>query len=194
VNDVVVVGITGASGAVYAVRLIDQLARAGMAVHVVVSKAGRRVMHDEMGAGPLNAEALSSQHPGQITIHHEGDFGAVIASGSFLHRGMVVVPCSSGTLAAIANGVTTHLVHRAAAVTLKERRRLILCFRETPLSHVDIVNFKLASEAGAIVMPLAPGFYMAPKSIDDLLDFMTGRVMDLLGVPHTLPVRWGQKP
>jgi 4-hydroxy-3-polyprenylbenzoate decarboxylase len=116
--------------------------------------------------------------------------GAVIASGSFQHDGMLVVPCSSNTMGAIASGITSTLLQRAAAVTLKEGRPLVLAHRETPLSRIDIGNMDCLSGAGAVIMPLCPGFYMKPTSIDDLIDFMVGRMLDRFNVPHNLDVRW----
>ena len=116
--------------------------------------------------------------------------GAVIASGSFRHDGMVIVPCSSNTLGALAAGMTTTLLQRAAAVTLKEGRKLILAHRETPLSRIDIGNMDRLSGAGAQIVPLSPGFYMQPRTIDDLIDFMVGRLLDHLEIDHDLPVRW----
>jgi len=188
----IVVGITGASGAVYARRVIQTLAAAGCEVHLTVSSLGRRLLFDELGLKRLDPEALSGGRDELVTIYNDNDVGAAIASGSFLHQGMVIVPCSSNTLGALAAGVTDNLLKRAAAVTLKERRPLILAHRETPVSYVDICNMKRLSEGGAIIAPLAPGFYLGPGSIDDLVDFMTGRLLDLLGVEHDLDVRWAQ--
>src|SRR5690606_36606381 len=117
-----------------------------------------------------------------------------IASGSFRHDGMILVPCSSNSLAAVATGSSTNLMHRAAQVTLKERRRLVLVHRESPLSLVDIRNMALATEAGAIIAPANPGFYLLPKTLDDIIDFVVGRCLDVLGVEHDLNVRWGEPP
>jgi len=125
-----------------------------------------------------------------LIIHNEKDFGSSIASGSFLHDGMIIVPCSSNSVGAIANGVTNTLVHRAAAVSLKERRVLVIAHRETPMSAIDVENLATLSRSGAIIAPLSPGFYMQPKTIDDLVDFMAGKLVDLVGIHHDLPVRW----
>jgi 4-hydroxy-3-polyprenylbenzoate decarboxylase len=187
----VVVGISGASGAPYGVRLIELLTIRGIEVHVAVSDLGRRLLGEEAGIAPVTAEALAgSGDPNLVTIHSGRDMGAVIASGSFRHDGMVIVPCSSNTLGALAAGMTTTLLQRAAAVTLKEGRKLILAHRETPLSRIDIGNMDRLSGAGAQIVPLSPGFYMQPRTIDDLIDFMVGRLLDHLEIDHDLPVRW----
>ena len=186
----IVVGITGASGAAYARRVLELLADAGVEIHLTVSALGRRLLFEELGLSRLDADALTGGRGELVTIHNDNDVGASIASGSFQHDGMVIVPCSSNTLGSIAAGIGDNLVKRAAAVTLKERRKLILAYRESPASHIDLCNMKRVSEAGAIVAPLAPGFYLRPATIDDLVDFMAGRLLDLLGVPHDLDVRW----
>ncbi len=185
-----VVGITGASGAVYARRVMELLADAGAEIHLTVSALGRRLLADEIGLKRIDPDALTGGRGHLVTVYNDNDVGAAIASGSFLHEGMVIVPCSGNTLGAIACGIADNLVKRAAAVTLKERRRLVLAYRESPASHIDLCNMQRLSEAGAIVAPLSPGFYMSPKSIDDLVDFMAGRLIDLLGVGHSLPTRW----
>lgn len=192
-----VVGITGASGAAYALGLLDQLLGRGHAVHLVVTQFGRRLLSDEAGIRSIDAASLV---PGAIErdpsaserlfIHPNKDVGAVIASGSFRHHGMVVIPASSQSLASIATGVGSNLLVRAAQVTLKERRPLIVCHRETPLSLVDIENMRRVTLAGAIVCPLNPGLYLDPKGVGDLVDFMVGKVLDLLEVEHDLKTRW----
>lgn len=194
----IVVGISGASGAAYASRLIELLLKANIQVHLVVSPLGQRLLHDELGMEGINLHALSRSAPdadltGRIVMHHYRDVGAPIASGSFRHDGMVIIPCSSNSLSAVATGASQNLMHRAAQVTLKERRRLVLVHRETPLSLVDIRNMASATEAGAILCPANPGFYMMPRSLDDIVDFMVARVLDLLHVPHDLHhTRWGE--
>lgn len=211
----IVVGISGASGAIYAQRLIRLLVANNVQTHLVVSPVGQRMLHDELAmegfdlgalsgltplvpSDPMVGQAKQCQsslkgHEDRIKLHHYRDVGAVIASGSFRHDGMVIVPCSSNTLSAVAQGSSQNLLHRAAAVTLKERRRLVLVHRETPISLVEIRNMQLATEAGAIICPANPGFYLLPKSIDDLIDFVVGRVLDLLGIEHPLDVRWGER-
>ncbi len=186
----IVVGISGASGARYARRFIELLAEGGHDIHLVVSPLGQRLLHDELGMEGIDLESLAGRADHSITLHHYRDVGAAIASGSFLHDGMVIVPCSNHSLAAIANGLSDNLMHRAANVCLKERRRLILAHRETPLSAIEIRNMQLATEAGAIIAPTNPGFYMLPENLEDLIDFMAGRLMDLLGLAHALHTRW----
>ena len=191
----IVVGITGASGAPYALRLIRTLTECGIEAHVVVSALGRRLLFDEADIRKCEPEALAGPDGASlVTVHNDNDMGATIASGSFLHDGMVIVPCSSNTMGSLAAGITTSLVHRAAAVTLKEGRRLVIAHRETPLSRIDLMNMDRLLEAGALIAPLAPGFYMRPESIDDIIDFMVGRLLDLLGIDHQLATRWESSP
>lgn len=195
----IVVGITGASGAVYAQRLVEMLVRRDVEVHLVVSPLGQRLLHDELGMEGIDVHALAglpeadAMAASGITLHNCRDVGATIASGSFKHDGMVIIPCSSNSLGAIATGAQQNLLHRAAHVTLKERRPLVLVHREMPLSLVDIRNMEKATEAGAIICPASPGFYMLPQTIDDLVNFIVGRVMDLLDIDHALDVRWEGK-
>jgi 4-hydroxy-3-polyprenylbenzoate decarboxylase len=186
----IVIGITGASGATYARRVMELLAEAGVEMHLAVSGLGRRLLFEELDMKRVDPDALTGGHGGLVTVYNDNDVGAVIASGSFVHDGMVIVPCSANTLGAIAAGLGDNLVKRAAAVALKERRRLVLGYREMPASHIDICNMKRLSEAGAIIAPLSPGFYLRPRSIDDLVDFVAGRILDLLGVEHALDTRW----
>ncbi len=185
----IVVGVTGASGAPYTVRVIQLLVEHGVEVHLVVSAVGRRLLFEESNISTLCAEQFNVDEQ-LLIIHNEKDFGSSIASGSFLHDGMIIVPCSSNSVGAIANGVTNTLVHRAAAVSLKERRVLVIAHRETPMSAIDVENLATLSRSGAIIAPLSPGFYMQPKTIDDLVDFMAGKLVDLVGIHHDLPVRW----
>ena len=191
----IIVGITGASGAPYARRLLQMLHHTETQVHVVITDAGRRLLSDELNVPDVSDLAgLLALPPGSVVenfvLHHNRDIGSSIASGSFPVDAMVIVPCSGNTLAAVAAGLGDNLLRRAAAVTLKERRHLILCHRETPLSLPDVRNMASLTEAGAVVMPLTPGFYLHPRNIDDLVDFMVGRILDQLGVEHQLDVRW----
>jgi 4-hydroxy-3-polyprenylbenzoate decarboxylase len=188
----VVVGITGASGALYARRVIELLTAAEIEVHLTLSSLGRWLLAEELGMKRPDPAALAGDagRGRLVTIHKEYDFSAPIASGSFLHDGMVIVPASTNTLGAVASGLTKNLLQRAAAVTLKERRPLILAHREAPLTHIDLENMQRCSRAGAIICPLAPGFYLHPTSIDELVDFMAGKILDLLKVPHDLDTRW----
>ncbi|MEO0588121.1 MAG: UbiX family flavin prenyltransferase [Planctomycetota bacterium] len=188
-------GISGARGAVYARRMIEVVVGGGVETHLVVSPLGQRLLHDELGMEGLDVAALCGvdEKPANVVVHNPRDVGATIASGSFAHDGMVVVPCSSNTLSAVATGQAQHLMHRAAHVCLKERRKLVLVHRETPLSLVDIRNMAAATEAGAVVCPANPGFYMLPQSVDEVVDFVVGRALDLLGVGHDLRVRWAEQ-
>jgi 4-hydroxy-3-polyprenylbenzoate decarboxylase len=190
----IVIGISGASGAVYAQRVIAQLVGAGVEVHLVVSPLGQRLLHDELGMEGIDLPALAGREDHGITLHHYRDVGAPIASGSFCHDGMIIVPCSNNTLACVATGASDNLLHRAANVALKESRRLVLCHRETPLSLVEMRNMAAAAEAGAVIAPANPGWYMLPQTLDDLVDFVAGRLLDLVGVEHALHTRWEHSP
>jgi 4-hydroxy-3-polyprenylbenzoate decarboxylase len=196
-----VVGISGASGAAYATRLIRVLLDLGHEVHLVVTEYGRQLLHDELGVRRLDLGDLVpalADRAGELTntryfVHPHKDVGAVIASGSFIHHGMVVVPCTSAALGYIATGSGTNLLARAAMVTLKERRPLILVHRESPLSLIDIRNMEAVTLAGGIIAPANPGFYLLPESIDDLVDFVVGKCLDLLHVEHDLKIRWADR-
>jgi flavin prenyltransferase len=192
----IVIGIGGASGALYALRTVRLLVESGVEVHMVVSALGQRLLHDELGLDTNDLAPFkepitpAGKATGSIVLHNHRDVGATIASGSFRHDGMAVVPCSSNTMACIAHGMGDNLVHRAGYVTLKERRKLVLVHRETPLTLIDINNMASLTQAGAIICPANPGFYMKPKTIEDLADHMAARVADLLDVEHALDVRW----
>ena len=184
-------GVTGASGAPYFLRVLHLLLEADVEVHLAVSDLGKRLLFEESNITGVSAEKLGVQEfENNLVVYSNKDLGALIASGSFLHDGMIVLPCSSNTLGAIASGITNNLVQRAAAVTLKERRTLILAHRESPANLIDLQNMCTVTQAGGIIAPLAPGFYMQPKSIDDIVDFMAGKLVDLVGVDHAMPVRW----
>ncbi len=258
-----VLGITGASGSAYAVRLLQVLAASGDEVHLCVSASGRTLLDHELGltvdledfqlssllpdaqriasdpklqglramlgatgdeADPTNAAANptgdevnptidtenpigkdaipnrdeadapgeAAKSPGPVFYHHWSDFTAPIASGSFLTDGMVICPCSQGTLSAVAHATSANLICRAADVHLKERRKLILTPRETPLSVIQLENMKRCAEAGAVVLPASPGFYHGVRSVRDLIDFVVARICDQLGVDHNLMRRWGE--
>jgi 4-hydroxy-3-polyprenylbenzoate decarboxylase len=190
----IVTAITGASGAAYAQRFVEGLLAAGVRCHLVVSPLGRRLLHDELGMDGIDLPQLAgAADPAGITLHSYTDVGAVLASGSFLHDGMVIVPCSSNTLAEVAHGLGDNLISRAAAVTLKERRRLVICHREMPLSPIDVNNYKVLTDAGAILAPANPGFYLNPSTLDEVVDFVAGKLLDLLGVRHALETRWDPK-
>ncbi|NOT01314.1 MAG: UbiX family flavin prenyltransferase [Phycisphaerales bacterium] len=190
----IVVGVTGASGAAYARRLIQCLVEGGVEVHLIASTWGRRVAGDELGTTRLDVESLLGGPSDQLHVHSNQSLNSRLASGSFLTDGMVICPCSSHTLGSIAAGGGDSLLTRAAAVTLKEARRLILVHREMPLSRIDLLNMLRVNEAGAIVCPASPGFYMLPKRVEDLVDFVVGKILDLLTVPHRLNTRWMESP
>lgn len=189
----IVFAITGASGAPYAVRLLRALVDARRTVQLIVSDHGWRLLQTESGiadAAALQNATGGSAWKGLVAVFDDRDRGAAPASGSALTAGMVIAPCSMGTLAAIAAGTSRSLVERAADVTLKERRPLVLLPRETPLSAIHLENMLRVTRAGAVVMPAAPGFYHRPERIDDLVDFMVGRMLDHLGVENTVSRRW----
>src|SRR5678810_982400 len=185
----IVTAITGASGALYAQRFVQGLVAAGVRTHLVVSPLGRRLLHDELGMETIDLEALGGRVDHNIALYNYNDVGAKLASGSFLHDGMVIVPCSSNTLAEVAHGLGDNLISRAAAVTLKERRKLIIVHREMPLSPIDVNNYKILTDAGAIMAPANPGFYLNPTTVGEVVDFVAGKLMDLLGVSHALDTR-----
>ncbi|MCA9261176.1 MAG: UbiX family flavin prenyltransferase [Planctomycetales bacterium] len=223
----VCVAITGASGAVYALRLVEVLLASGHDVHLSISPSGAHVIREEMdlkvdlddfqpadlmledvvhagdskirmlqddaGIGSADSNVLSVEvgRVGRLHYHHYRDFSAPIASGSHLTAGMVIVPCSGATLSAVAHGASQNLIHRAAEVHLKERRKLILTPRETPLSLPHIENLRRAAEAGAVVLPAAPGWYHGVESVRDLVDFIVARICDQLGIANALVTRWG---
>ena len=210
-NQPIVLGITGASGAIYAVRLLDVLRAAGRDVHLSISSSGRDVIRQELkldiDLDRFDASRLrlgdefsrSFKSPtdksqakfGQVHYYRHQDFMAPMASGSFLTAGMVICPCSGTTLSAVAAGAASNLIQRAAEVHLKERRKLILVPRETPLSLAHIDNMRRVTEAGAVVLPASPGWYHDAQSIGDLVDFVVARICDQLGVEHALTKRWG---
>lgn len=176
-----VVGVTGASGAPYAARALGALRELGVEADVVFTRYGRLVWAHEVGGDPA---ALG------FPIHPPGDMTAPFASGSARYDGMLVIPCSAGTMARIAQGVSSDLVSRAADVMLKERRPLVLVLRETPLSLIHLRNATALVEAGAVVMPAAPSFYSRPQSMEQLIDTVVARALDRLGVEHELVRRW----
>jgi len=180
-----VVCLTGASGVVYGYRLAEELYKRGMETLIVASEVALEILRMEEGKG---REALS----GLGEIYDNDDLGAPIASGSYPFDAVVVIPCSMKTLACIANGIASNLITRSADVALKERRKLILVVRETPLSLVHIRNMLRVTEAGAVVMPASPGFYHTPETVGDLVDYVVGKVLDQIGVEHSLFKRWGE--
>jgi 4-hydroxy-3-polyprenylbenzoate decarboxylase len=190
--------ITGASGAAYAMRTMAALLERGCHLEVVISDYGRRLLRDELGDRAAvdrlreylvetYGDAASS---GTFTILSNKDLGATIASGSHDCEGLVIVPCSMKTLAGVAHGLSRNLVERAADVMLKERRRLVIVPRETPMSLPQLRNMVLCAEAGAMLLPAMPAFYQMPKSLDDLVDFMAGKILSALGFSHELYPKW----
>ena len=189
----IVVAITGASGAAYAVRLLQGLVGAQRRVQLIVSSHGLRLLATELDVASVDAlrQRIGADSWDRcVTVFDDGDRGAAPASGSVLNAGMVVCPCSMGTLSAIAVGASRSLVERAADVALKERRRLVLVTRETPLSAIHLENMLRVTRAGAVVLPAAPGFYHRPTRIEDLVDFIVARILDHLGVEHAIGARW----
>ncbi|HUR33174.1 MAG TPA: UbiX family flavin prenyltransferase [Vicinamibacterales bacterium] len=199
----IAVAITGASGALYATRTLAALLSRGVHVELVISDYGRRLLFDELGEKatlerltPFLIEKYGAAvEAGTLSLHSNKDLGATIASGSHGCRGMVIVPCSMKTLAAVAHGLSRNLVERAADVMLKERRPLVIVPRETPMSLMQLRNMVLCAEAGAIMLPAMPAFYQMPQTLDHLADFMAGKILSALGFDHDLYPMWtGQVP
>ena len=194
----IAVGITGASGAVYATRTLAALLEREVHVELIVSDYGRRLLRDELGDAasvdrlmPYLTERYGlGVSAGLLTVHNNRDQGATLASGSHGCRGMVIVPCSMKTLAAVAHGLSRNLIERAADVMMKEQRRLVIVPRETPMSLPQLRNMVLCAEAGAMILPAMPAFYQQPKSLDDLADFMAGKILSALGFEHELYPAW----
>jgi len=195
----IVVAITGASGAPYGVRLVETLLSAGCDLHLTVSPSGQAVFAEEIGRSldleRFDIATLLGRTPptaGRSTYHHHKNLLAPIASGSFLTAAMVICPCSGSTLSAVAHSMGENLVHRAAEVHLKERRKLVVVPRETPLSLPQLKNMQALHEAGAVILPASPGFYHGVRAVADLVDFVVARICDQLGVRHELMRRWGE--
>jgi 4-hydroxy-3-polyprenylbenzoate decarboxylase len=192
----VFLGITGASGAPYAARLLDALAAADCEIGVAASSAGIEVLATELyGNARLSRDetiARLLEHAPNATVYDPNDWKAPYASGSAKVDAYVICPCSMGTLGTIASGAMQNLIHRAASVALKEERKLVVCPRETPLSTIHLENMLTLRRAGATILFLAPGFYHGAESVDDLVDFVVARVLDQIGLEHALTPRWGQ--
>lgn len=197
-NDLpIVLAITGASGAPYAVRLLEQLLVAQQRVQLILSAHGLRLLHTETeitSEADLRTTVGAARWDALVTVFDDGDRGAAPASGSARNRGMVICPCSMGTISAISQGTSRSLVERAADVALKERRRLVLVPRETPYSAIHLENMLRVTRAGAIVLPASPGFYHRPTSLAEVVDFIVARVLDHVEVEHSLGKRWGEEP
>ena len=179
-----IIGLTGASGALYGVRLLERARTLGIETHLVATSAGILNVHHELGLDRSGLETLANQ------AHSPGDVGACIASGSFATDAMVIAPCSMKTLAAVAHGLGDNLLTRAADVTLKERRRLVLMVRETPFNLAHLRNMTAVTEMGGIIFPPLPAFYHRPKTIDELVNDTVERVLDLVGISQAAPQRW----
>lgn len=198
----IILGMTGASGADYGLRLLGCLLEAGCPVQLLLSKAAQIVIHMEtelrLPGRPRDIQRVLSEHyrcdPGQLCVYGQDEWTAPPASGSALARAMVVCPCTTGALAAIANGNSDNLLERAADVTLKEGRKLILTVRETPLSVIHLENMLRLARAGAVILPANPGFYYRPTTAAELVDFIVARILDQMEIPHALLPRWGQEP
>ena len=190
-----VVGITGASGSIYGIRLIQELGRKKHTVNVVITSAGKQVMNEELGvAGFEQMEKLGlSDISSYLKIWENNNFEAPFMSGSNAPEAVIMIPCSVGKLAAIANGISGNLLERTADVALKERRRLILVVRETPLSLIHLENMVKVAKAGAEILPAMPAFYHHPKTIDDMVNFVVGKVLNLLRIEHDLFKGWGKE-
>ncbi len=197
----IAIGVTGASGAIYATRTIAALLEQGVHIELIVSDYGRRLLRDELGDDAtlerlmplLEARHGRGVHAGSMNLHSNRDLGATIASGSHGCSGMAIVPCSMKTLAAVAHGLSRNLIERAADVMLKERRRLVIVPRETPMSLMQLRNMVSCAEAGAIMLPAMPAFYQQPRTLDDLADFMAGKILSALGFEHQLYPPWTGK-
>lgn len=194
----IAIAITGASGAIYATRTIAALLSQGIAVEAIISDYGKRLLRDELGEEAASDRLLPylaskyghDVHGGELTLHSNRDLGATLASGSHNCAAMAIVPCSMKTLAGVAHGLSRNLVERAADVMLKERRTLVIVPRETPMSLPQLRNMVLCAEAGAMILPAMPAFYQQPKTLDDLADFMAGKILSALGFEHSLYPSW----
>ncbi|MBO8170701.1 MAG: UbiX family flavin prenyltransferase [Bacillaceae bacterium] len=197
---ILIVAITGASGAVYGIRLVQELVRKHCKVHLLITEAGWQVLHEELDWDVTDRDSaiqtyLAGGKPAvDVDLHYHGmrEFTAPIASGSYRADAMVVIPCSMGTLSAIAHGSSRNLLERTADVMLKEKKKLLLVPRETPLNTIQLENMYRLSQTGAHILPAMPGFYHKPGTIDDLINFLVGKTMDALGIDHQLFQRWGE--
>ncbi|HJV46557.1 MAG TPA: flavin prenyltransferase UbiX [Bacillota bacterium] len=188
------VGITGASGAIYGVRLTQELLKQGHKVHLIITEAGWQVFKEELDWDTMDRDRILTNQFGQGDLHYHNlrDFTAPIASGSYLCHAMVVIPCSMGTVSGIAHGASGNLLERSADVMLKEGKKLVVVPRETPLHSIHLENLLKLSQAGARIIPAMPGFYHKPVNLTDLIDFVVGKTLDALDVPHSLFARWGE--
>ncbi|WP_337103472.1 UbiX family flavin prenyltransferase [Paenibacillus sp. YIM B09110] len=194
-----IVGITGASGSIYGIRLIQELLVSGFDVHLVITEAGWRVLKEELGWETTRRQAAleacfgASLTDGRLVFHPNADIGASIASGSFRVEGMMIMPCSMGTLASIAHGISDDLMTRAADVMLKEARKLLIVPRETPLHAIHLENMLTLAKLGVRIVPAMPAFYYKPQSMEQMIDFLVGKVLDQADIDHDLYRRWGDE-
>lgn len=186
-----IVGITGASGSVYGIRLIEELLKAGNEVHVIITDSGKKVMKYETDHDIDSLLKSLGDFSSNIKVHDVENLFAPTASGSFKTDGMIIIPCSMSTLGEISNGVSKNLLGRSGDVCLKERRKLIIVPRETPFNTIHLKNMVSLSEAGAVILPAMPGFYHMPKSLEDIVDFVVGKVLDALDIENNLFKKWG---
>ncbi|WP_096434866.1 UbiX family flavin prenyltransferase [Alteribacter populi] len=189
------VGITGASGAVYGVRLVNALLKADHQVHLIVTEAGWQVFYHELNEDTTDRASCLERlflNEKDLQIHTLQDFSAPIASGSYKNDGMIIIPCSMGTMAKIAQGISSNLLERTADVMLKEKRPLVIVPRETPLHSIHLGNMKIIGDMGGLIVPAMPGFYHQPQTLDDVINFVVGKVLDQLDVSHDLFTRWGE--
>jgi 4-hydroxy-3-polyprenylbenzoate decarboxylase len=191
-----VIGITGASGVVYGIKLCEFMLSIGKTVHLLITDAGWRVLHDELDWQVTRRQEALEQFfkpaAGKLIYHPIQDIGASVASGSFRTEGMIIIPCSMGTLSAIAHGSSDNLLERTADVMLKESRKLIIVPRETPLHTVHLENMLTLARMGVKIIPAMPAFYQRPQSLDELVQFLVGKVLDSIGIEHELFTRWGE--
>ena len=193
-----VVGITGASGVIYGVRLLEVLNQLNTyEIHLTISNSGARALWEELelrvDINDFNIECLLGRPSDQIVYHHQSDIAAPIASGSFRTDGMIIAPCSMGTVGSIATGISRNLIHRAADVCIKERHKLVLLPRETPLSSIHLENMLKLSRLGVCILPAMPGFYHFPKTVDDQINFVITKLLDQFGIDSGLTRRWKEK-
>ena len=186
----IILGISGASGAIYGQRLLDLLEKNGCRAHVIITTTAKQILNNELAITDFTSKGLLGRDSDKLTFYKNDDLASVISSGSYKIDAMVVCPCSSHSVASIAAGLADTLLLRSAYVTLKHRRPLILVHREMPLTNIDLENMLRITNAGGIICPASPGFYNKPETIDNLVDAVVGRVLDLLKIDHDLPIRW----
>lgn len=184
------IGITGASGSIYGIRLVEELVKKGHEINLVITYAGKQVIKEEVGNSFI--EDFLSMYKNKIKIWDENDFSAPFISGSNTIDYQIIIPCSMSKLSAIANGISKNILERTADVVLKEKKLLILVLRETPLNLIHIENMLKAVKAGALIVPAMPAFYHRPETIDDIVNFMVGKVLNLIGIKHSLFKKWKQ--